>query len=257
VTDAELALTFLTIGEEYERYRPGFPAEIAAAVAPRRVTSVLDLAAGTGKFTEQLVSRADHVVAVDPSEPMLAELRRKLPDVTALIGTAEAIPLPDASFELVTVAQAYHWFDPEPASREIRRVLTPAGRLALIWNAPDPRCAWDVDAYRIAHPQPESEPGAELEVESAESDAAVPPQRDVPGFTQIDSIRFPWSERITRADYLNRWMTVSTFLAADERERRELVRRVEGVLDEHPDTRGRQVLQLPQVTDAFLYEQAT
>ncbi|MBD3943442.1 class I SAM-dependent methyltransferase [Microbacterium sp. NEAU-LLC] len=248
MTDAELAKTFLTIGEEYERYRPGFPDEIAAAVAPERMRHILDLAAGTGKFTERLVSRADRVVAVDPSEPMLAELRRKLPEVSALIGTAEAIPLPDAGFELVTVAQAYHWFDPEPASREIRRVLTPTGRLALIWNAPDPRCAWDSDAYRIAHPRPESESA------SAEP-ATVLPRWDVPGFTQVDSIRFPWSEQITRSDYLSRWMTVSTFLAADERERSELVRRVEGVLDDHPDTRGRHVLQLPQVTDALLYEQ--
>ena len=247
MTDAELAATFLTIGEEYERYRPGFPAEIAAAVAPRRVTPVLDLAAGTGKFTEQLVSRVDHVVAVDPSEPMLAELRRKLPEVTALIGTAEAIPLPDARFDLVTVAQAYHWFDPEPASREIRRVLNPAGRLALIWNGSDPRCAWDSDAYLIAHPREADEPA------DADHDEDALPRRDVPGFTQVDGIRFSWSERITRADYLNRWMTVSTFLAAGEQQRGELVRRVEAVLDEHPDTRGRHTLHLPQVTDALIY----
>ena len=246
MTDAELAATFLTIGEEYERYRPGFPAEIAAAIAPGRVSSVLDLAAGTGKFTELLIARADHVVAVDPSEPMLAELRRKLPGVTALIGTAEAIPLPGAGYDLVTVAQAYHWFDPEPASREIRRVLTPVGRLALIWNGSDPKCGWDSAAYRIAHPQPEADP--------AEADVDDLPRRDVPGFTQVDSIRAFWSERITRADYLNRWMTVSTFLAADEQERRELVRRVEAVLDEHPDTRGRHTLQLPQRTDALIYE---
>ncbi|MFD4957672.1 class I SAM-dependent methyltransferase [Microbacterium sp. NPDC058389] len=248
MTDAELAATFLTIGEEYERFRPGFPAEIAAAVAPSRVSSALDLAAGTGKFTEQLVSRADRVIAVDPSEPMLAELRRKLPDVTALIGTAEAIPLADAGCDLVTVAQAYHWFDPEPASREIRRVLTAAGRLALIWNGPDPRCTWDSDTYLIAHPHQDDEPA------DADHDADALPRRDVPGFTQVDSIRLSWSERITRADYLNRWMTVSTFLAADEQQRRELVRRVEAVLDAHPDTRGRHTLHLPQVTDALIYE---
>jgi len=238
----------LTIGAEYERYRPGFPAEVAARVVPHRVTCVLDLAAGTGKFTELLVARADRVVAVDPSEPMLSELRRKLPGLTALIGTAEAIPLPDAGCDLVTVAQAYHWFDPEPASHEIRRVLTPTGRLALIWNGPDPRCAWDSAAYRIAHPLPDDEP--------TEADADALPVVEVPGFTQVDGIRVRWSEAITRADYLNRWMTVSTFLAAGEKERTERIRRVEAVLDDHPDTRGRHTLQLPQVTDALIYEPA-
>lgn len=247
VTDVELAAAFLTIGAEYERARPGFPDEIAAATAPARVGRVLDLGAGTGKFTERLISRADEVVAVDPSEPMLAELRRKLPDVRALIGTAEEIPVPDATIDLVTVAQAYHWFDPEPAAREIRRVLTSAGRLALVWNGPDQRCRWDADAHRIAHPPATGD----------HVDDGTLPVLDVPGFSQIKTLRVWWMEPITRTDYLRRWLTVSSLLAADEHKRAEMLREIEVVLDTHPETRGELTLRLPHVTDALLYEATT
>jgi SAM-dependent methyltransferase len=244
VTEVDLAATFLSIGEDYERHRPGFPEEIAAAVAPVPVRRVLDLAAGTGKFSERLIARSDEVIAVEPSEQMLAVLRGKLPQVRALIGTAEAIPLPDDVCDLVTVAQAYHWFDPERASREIRRVLRDSGRLALIWNGPDPRCAWDSDAHKIAHPN------TDADLADPHSSATL----EVPGFTQTRTIRVCWSEDISRQGYLDRWMTVSSFLAADERERSDMIRRVETVLDAHPDTRDADTLRLAHVTDALLYE---
>jgi SAM-dependent methyltransferase len=93
--------------------------------------SVLDLAAGTGKLTRLLVESGATVIAVEP----VAEMRARLPDsVRALDGTAEAIPQEDSSVDLVTVAQAFHWFDGDAALAEIHRVLHPGGRLALVWN---------------------------------------------------------------------------------------------------------------------------
>ncbi|MEI3867315.1 class I SAM-dependent methyltransferase [Microbacterium sp. CCNWLW134] len=213
-------------------------------VAPSRIGTVLDLAAGTGKFTERLVTRAREVIAVEPSEAMLTELRRKLPRVPALIGTAEAIPIADGMCDLITVAQAYHWFDPDLASREIRRVLTPGGRLALIWNAPDPRCEWDAAAHAIAHPSEGQDTARSGEL----------PALKVPGFIHIRTARVSWSEDISREDYLARWLTVSTFLAADDTTRAEMVQEVEATLDAHPDTSGLRMLQLPHLTDALIYE---
>lgn len=120
-----LARSFEIIGDDDDRYRPGFPEAAAAMIVPTTVDVGLDLGAGTGKFTELLVDRARRTVAVEPSERMLQGLRVKLPDVEAQIGAAERIPLGDASVDVVTVAQAFHWFDRDAACDEIARVLVP------------------------------------------------------------------------------------------------------------------------------------
>lgn len=99
---------------------------------------VLDLAAGTGKLTRLLIATGANVVAVEP----LAEMRAHITGAEARDGTAEAIPLPDASIDVVTVGQAFHWFDREAALGEIRRVLRPGGGLGLVWNARDTSVSW-------------------------------------------------------------------------------------------------------------------
>ena len=125
------ALGFARGAEAYEQGRPGYP---AVALEPLRLSpgmTVLDLAAGTGKLTRALVAAGVRVIAVEP----VAEMRAALPDsVEALDGTAEAIPVEDGSVDLVTVAQAFHWFDGPAALGEIHRVLRPGGRLGLLWN---------------------------------------------------------------------------------------------------------------------------
>jgi SAM-dependent methyltransferase len=82
------------------------------------------------------------VHATDPDEQMLAVLRERLPDVRTSVAGAEEIPAPDASYDVVVVAQAFHWFDHERALPEIARVLKPGGRLALVWNQRDERIPW-------------------------------------------------------------------------------------------------------------------
>jgi SAM-dependent methyltransferase len=117
--------------EAYELGRPGYPAAALEPLALSPDLVVLDLAAGTGKLTRPLAASGASVIAVEP----VAEMRAALPDsVRALDGTAEEIPLEDAAVDLVTVAQAFHWFDGDAALREIHRVVRPGGRLALVWN---------------------------------------------------------------------------------------------------------------------------
>ncbi len=99
--------------------------------------AVLDLGAGTGKLTRVLARRYARVIAVEPLDGMRGILERVVPDVEALAGSAEQIPLGDASVDAVFAAQAFHWFDHERAMPEIARVLRPGGVLALVWNGPD------------------------------------------------------------------------------------------------------------------------
>ncbi len=135
--------------EAYERGRPGY-SEAALSFVQHQIEAarergpdhhpdlksrVLDLAAGTGKFTEILFHQGLwDLVAVEPIEEMRAKLEAKLPDVPSFAATAERLPFLDGSFDAVTVAQAFHWFDYKPAVLEISRVLRPGGLLILVWN---------------------------------------------------------------------------------------------------------------------------
>lgn len=131
----EAEVGFRRSAEAYERGRPGYPEEALGLLAERLPlgpgTTVLDLAAGTGKLTRPLLARGARVIAVEP----LAEMRALLPaEADALEGTAERIPLDAGAVDAVTVAQAFHWFDGPRALAEVHRVLRPGGTLALVWN---------------------------------------------------------------------------------------------------------------------------
>lgn len=138
---------FERAGDDYERGRPGYPAEaidfVVRELEIRPGRRVLDLAAGTGKLTRQLVPTGAELVAVEPVAGMRRKLVDAAPGVEALAGTAEAIPLADASVDAVVCAQAFHWFDGDRALAEIHRVLRPGGSLALIWNVRDETVEWE------------------------------------------------------------------------------------------------------------------
>ena len=137
------ASSFEAVAEQYERARPTYADDALRwlvdriGIGPGR--RVLDLAAGTGKLTRQLVALGASVVAVEPGDAMRSLLERVVPEAEALAGSAEAIPLADASVDAITVGQAYHWFRPEEALAEMHRVLRPGGAVALLWNQ------WDED----------------------------------------------------------------------------------------------------------------
>ena len=165
--------SFGTAAAAYAEHRPGYAeAAVRWALAPvsaREPLRVLDLAAGTGKLTATLVRLGAEVTAVEPDPAMLAEFRRNpifspkptpvfspkpTPgSVTALSGSAEAIPLPDASVDAVLVGQAMHWFDLDQAIPEIARVLTLGGVLAALWNVDDDRIGWVATLAEISKGQ--------------------------------------------------------------------------------------------------------
>ncbi len=142
-------------GDDYERGRPGYPADavdrMAAVLALGPGTAVLDLAAGTGKLTRELTAIGSQVIAVEPVAGMRQQLESSTRGARVLEGTAEHIPLPDAAVAAVTVAQAFHWFDTRAAAAEIQRVLAPDGPLAVIWNVWNEHVDWVAAMMEIIH----------------------------------------------------------------------------------------------------------
>ena len=122
--------------EDYERGRPGWPADVARIADLPPAATVLDLGAGTGKLTRLLVPAFERVVAVEPAEAMRGLLTALCAGAEVLSGTGHEIPLAEASVDAVFAAQAYHWFDDERAIAEMARVLRPRGALVLMWNLP-------------------------------------------------------------------------------------------------------------------------
>lgn len=136
---SERRLAFGPAARDYAAGRPTYPLDAIRWALPAGARTVLDLAAGTGKLTERLLELGLDVHAVEP----LAEMRAVIPPAArAVDGTAEAIPLPDASVDAVTVGQAYHWFDGPAALAEMRRVLRPGGTIGLFWNLLDDSVPW-------------------------------------------------------------------------------------------------------------------
>lgn len=135
--DPVAAAGFGAAADIYERARPSYPQDAIdwllaeAGIAPS--STVVDLGAGTGKLTSLLLPSAARVVAIEP----VPEMRAHIEGAEVLDGTAEAIPLPAGSADLVAVAQAFHWFDHDRALPEIHRVLRRGGNLALVWNMRD------------------------------------------------------------------------------------------------------------------------
>ncbi len=138
----EPARSFGGVADAYDRGRPTYPREAAIWLTSDKPLTVLELGAGTGKLTEQLVALGHEVHATEPDPKMLDILAKNLPYVRISQSSAEEIPSGDSSYDVVVSAQAFHWFDHDKALPEIARVLRPRGRLSLVWNQRDERIPW-------------------------------------------------------------------------------------------------------------------
>ncbi len=240
--------SFGAVASAYAAYRPEYPVDAVrwcAAPVGRDFAElrVLDLGAGTGKLTTQLVALGADVTAVEPDDAMRAELRRGHPTVRALAGTAEAIPLPDGSVDAVLCGQSMHWFNRELAVPEIARVLVPGGTLGALWNADDDRAAWVAGLQEVT----EGASAPALSRRRRETASFGPEQFGRELFTPTDSAEFGNSMRLT-ADTLTELIgTHSQVLIMPPPERDRLLAAVRGYLAAQPETSSGEFT-LPMVT---------
>ncbi|MEJ3404001.1 class I SAM-dependent methyltransferase [Rathayibacter sp. YIM 133350] len=239
--DRRHAQSFRENAGGYDAHRPGYPRESVQWLLGD-AHDVADIGAGTGKLTRELVELGANVTAIDPAPEMLHVLGERLPQLTRLEGAAENLPLPDASMDLITFAQAWHWVDVDAATREALRVLRPKGRLGLIWNTRDESVPW-VDALSAAMHR------------GLHEASAYEPQLGS-GLELVGQREQRWNARTDREGILALATTRSYYLTATPAERRVMIARIEGVLDAFPETSGSEIL-LPYVTQAWIAERWT
>ena len=241
----------------YERVRPSYPDAVMGLLAEELGLGdgcrVLDLAAGTGKLTRRLVDAGADVVAVEPVEGMREVLASAAPEVEVLDGTAEAIPLATGSVDLVTVAQAFHWFDGAAALAEIARVLRPGGGLALIWNVRDESVDWVSDftelVVEVGGGRPYTSYGVGTAREAMEGPLQALPESGLFGPVQL--ARFRNDVPATVEAVVDRAASTSFIAALPDSDRTEGLDRVRALLDGHPSLAGREQFPFPHHTDVF------
>jgi ubiquinone/menaquinone biosynthesis C-methylase UbiE len=216
----------------YEAARPGYPDEAMAVLVEqlglRPGLRVLDLAAGTGKLTRRFVEHEASVLAVEPVPGMRDQLAAVLPAVEVLEGTAESIPVPDASVDLVSVAQAFHWFDAPAALAEIARVLRPGGGLALLWNERDETTPWVAEMSRLIRWH-ERTVSRYQHVDWAEVVASSG------RFTHLQEVVIHWRQPMTRELLAERVRSISYIAAMPVAERERLAAEVVELVRRLPD----------------------
>jgi SAM-dependent methyltransferase len=219
------ALSFGSVASEYDRLRPPPVAGALEWIVPQGCQVAVDVAAGTGLVTRPLRERVPHVVAVEPDERMRAVLEARSQGVRVLAGAGEQLPLPDASADLVVVASAWHWLDPERAVPEFARVLRDGGCLALLWTSRE-RQEWfrelDLEQLGIRRDMP----GRTREARHRE--VRLP---DHAPFEGIELATFTGTRTMSKADLVALLGTYSQLIAADPDVRRRALEAARAALD--------------------------
>ncbi|MDI2595491.1 methyltransferase domain-containing protein [Pseudomonas sp. 681] len=243
------AAGYKTSADTYVRGRPDYPPQVAdwltGTLGLDDDKTVLDLGAGTGKFTGRLVATGAQVIAVEPVPQMLDKLSAAFPDVLAVNGTATDLPLPDASVDVVVCAQAFHWFSSKEALTEIARVLKPGGKLGLVWNLRDTRVGWvpklDAIVNALEGDTPRFYTGAWR--------LAFPHK----AFGPLEAQHFGHGHTGSPEDVIfNRVRSTSFIAALPQAQRDKVDEQMKALVAAEPDLRDKELITVPYVTSAFV-----
>jgi len=250
----DAARGFEAVAGAYERGRPEYPRAavdlVARALPLGPGPRLLDLGAGTGKLSRLAAARGASVVALDPAHAMLRLLAGAAgaEGVAPVRALAEVLPFRAGALDAVTAASSFHWFDGPLALAEIHRVLREGGRLALLWNRRDDSVAWVARLSEIVNRREGGAPRYRRGDWRRAFDVA-------PGlFAPIEEARFTHVHPLTRSGVLDRVASISFVASMDAASREDVLAEVRGLLDTHPETAGRDELELPYVTDVHLYQ---
>ena len=222
---------------EYDRGRPGYPRAAIEWLLGGTPLDVLDLGAGTGKLTAALLDAGHRVLAVEPLTEMREVLAARLPPAHVLAGTAEQLPLADASVDAVVVGAAFHWFEQESALAEITRVLRTPGILGLLGNGFDVSISWVARVRGVLGPPAIEQPGHWPSTEALRE-----------CFAEVDEREFPHAQRVDRAALRDLASSRSTLAVMRDAERESVLETLDQLWEQEPELADRQEAELPWKT---------
>lgn len=220
MTAISRAQSFNMAAAQYAASRPSYPPALFDAIEELigdrlAGTRVADVGAGTGIATALLRQRGAEVVAVEPGEAMARECRRALPEVLVVRGDGNALPLADASCDLIAYAQSWQWTDPTRSVPEALRVLSPAGALAIWWNT----TAFDVPWIRAQHERIARCCGTQLRPATRPGDSDAIRLAGLTGL-RVTRRQVRWTRVVPLDMHLDNLGSRSAFLVLDEERRR-------------------------------------
>ena len=242
-SNEEMSMSFGSEARTYESGRPDYPIQavdwmLQPVAGGERSIRVADVGAGTGKLTRALRELGAEVVAVDPDPQMLETLHENVHGVPTFVGSAEKLPLPDASVDAVVLGQAWHWVEPTAGSAEVARVLRSGGVLGLVWNLRDESVPWVARLTEIMH-------GSHAEQMLAQGDPTV-----TAPFGAIESAEWRWSRPMNRSTLLAMARSRSYLITAAPEDRARIEAGLVELFDD-VGAIGEKVVELPYITRAY------
>jgi SAM-dependent methyltransferase len=234
--------------DSFARGRPGYPPAandwLIRDLQIKHHSVVLDLGAGTGKFTPRLLDIGAKVIAVEPVAEMREKFSTRYPEIELLEGSAQSLPLKSGSVDAVVCAHSFHWFADRDSMAEIYRVLKPGGRLGMIWNLRDASVDWVGQVAAIVS----AVAGDSPRFYSQEWRKVFP----FTGFSPLNERHVHHGHTGLPEDViLNRVKSISFVGNLPEAEQQRVYAEVQQIIATHPDLAGKDSVTVPYDTVAF------
>ncbi len=244
-----LAKSFDICSEIYESSRPGYPDAVVNFLKEKlgfnASSKLLELAAGTGKFTDLLVQHNLHPTVTEWLPNMLNILKAKHPKLSSAIAKAENIPFKENLFDGVLTAQAFHWFASHATLSDIARVLKRNGYLAIMFQERDNQAAWVYEYHKIIFSYPYEE------IVRFELGAWKKAFENQHFFSTLEHQQFTYSQHFFKENLVQRALGMSFIAALPEIKKQEVTQRIQNLCATHPQIKDHDIIGFPYITHVY------